>query len=410
MRVLHVTQGYAPAIGGTELLMQRVSEELVSRWRDDVTVFTTDCYNGDAFYSPALPSLPAGWSDVNGVRVRRFPVRRRISLALRGPQAVAYRLRLPFNERLRALAGGPIVPGLGDAIRSCPADIIAAASFPLLHMFDALAAARASQRPCVLIGCLHPQDDWGFQRPMIYEAIRAADAYIALTQYEADYVVSRGARAERVHAIGVGVDAARYEGVDADEAKWRLGFDRRPVVGFIGQLAQHKGLDTLLRAMPRVWRMEPDANLLIAGGRTLFASEVERIVSEWPEAFRRRTRLQLGFADDRKPWLFGALDVLACPSGFESFGITTLEAWAAGKPVIGARTGAVQTVIAEGVDGLLVGYQDDHALASAILDLLRDPVRAAAMGDAGRTKVHARYTWERVADQFRQVYAAVAGR
>jgi glycosyltransferase involved in cell wall biosynthesis len=408
MRILHVTQGYSPAIGGTELLVQRVSEQLVERWRDEVAVFTTDCYNGDAFYSPALPSLPAGWSDVNGVRVRRFPVRRRISRALRGPQAVAYRLRLPFNERLRALAGGPIIPGLGQAIQAYSADVIAAASFPLLHMFEALAAARASVRPCVLIGCLHPHDDWGFQRPMIYEAIRHADAYIALTQYEADYVVSRGARPERVHAIGVGVDATRYDGVPAEDAKWRLGFDRRPVVGFIGQLAKHKGLDTLLRAMPRVWRLEPDVNLLIAGGRTLFAEEVERIVNEWPEAFRRRTRVQLGFSDDRKPWLFGALDVLACPSGFESFGITTLEAWAAGKPVIGARSGAVETVIAEGVDGLLVEYRDDRALASAILDLLRHPVRAAAMGAAGRAKVLSRYTWERVADEFRRVYAAVA--
>jgi len=299
MRILHVTQGYAPAVGGTELLMQRVSEELVGRAHDAVTVFTTNCYNGDAFYSPALPSMPVGWSDVNGVRVQRFPVRRRVSQALRGPQAIAYKLGLPFNERMRALAGGPIVPGLRDAIRTEPADVVVAASFPLLHMFDAQAAARESGRPCVLVGCLHPLDQWGFERAMIYDAIRKADAYIALTSYEADYVISRGAPPDRVHAIGAGVDAERYAGISSEEAKWRLGFDRRPLVGFIGQLAAHKGLDTLLRAMPRVWRFEPDVNLLIAGGRTLFADEVERIVSEWPEPFRRRCRLQLGFPRTR---------------------------------------------------------------------------------------------------------------
>lgn len=407
MRILHVTQGYAPAIGGTELLMQRVSEELVGRAHDQVTVFTTNCHNGDAFYSPALPSLPVGWSEVNGVRVRRFPVRRRISQAMRGPQAVAYRLQLPFNDRLRALAGGPVVPGLRAAIRDEPADLIVGASFPLLHMFDALAAARASKRPCVLVGCLHPQDAWGFQRPMIYDAIRDADAYIALTSYEADYVVSRGARPDRVHAIGAGVDADRYGGVASDEAKWRLGFDRRPLVGFIGQLAQHKGLDTLLRAMPRVWGAEPDVNLLIAGGRTLFASEVERIVSEWPEPFRRRCRLHLGFREDQKPWLFGAIDMLACPSGYESFGITCIEAWAAGKPVIAARSGAVESVISEGVDGLLIDYQDEQALGTAILDLLRNAARARTMGAAGRAKVIERYTWQRVGEEFRRVYASV---
>jgi glycogen(starch) synthase len=408
MRILHVTQGYWPAIGGTELLMQRVSEQLVGRWRDDVTVFTTDCYNGDAFYTPGLPSMPVGWSELSDVRIRRFPVRRRISHALRGPQAWAYRLRLPFNERIRAWSAGPIVPGLREAIRSCPSDLVAAASFPLLHMFDSLAAARDTRRPCVLIGCLHPQDDWGFQRPMIYEAIRKADAYIALTDYEARYVVSRGARPERVHTAGAGVDVAPYRGIDAAEAKWRLGFDRRPVVGFIGQLAKHKGLDTLLRAMPRVWRFEPDVNLLIAGGRTLYAEEVERIISEWPEAFRRRCRLNLGFRDDQKPWLFGAVDMLACPSGYESFGITCIEAWAAGKPVIGARSGAVESVISEGTDGLLIDYQNEQELTSALLELLRHPARAVAMGAAGRAKVEERYTWERIGEVFRRVYESVA--
>jgi len=276
-------------------------------------------------------------------------------------------------------------------------------------MFDALAAARASRRPCVLIGCIHPDDRWGFDRPMIDKAIGQADAYIALTEYEADYVVSRGARRDRVFAIGVGVDAARYEGVTADEAKWRLGFDRRPVVGFIGQMAQHKGLDTLLKAMPQVWRISPDVNLLIAGGRTLFAGQVEQMVQGWPEAFRRRTRLDLDFPEERKPWLFGAIDVLACPSGYESFGITYLEAWAARRPVIGARAGAVPTVIAENEDGLLIDYKDDHALARAILELLGNPARASAMGEAGWAKVCARYTWDRIAARYLRVYEDVSG-
>lgn len=409
MRILHVTQGYFPAIGGTERLIQRVSEELVGGG-DEVTVYTTDCYNGDAFYTPSLPRMPTGQSDVNGVAVRRFAVRSRLSRSLRVPQAIAFKLRLPYNDRLRALSAGPIVPELRAAIRSASADVIAAASFPLLHMFDALAAARDSRRPCVLIGCLHPADVWGFQRPMIYQAIRAADAYVALTTFEADYVVSRGADRRRVHAIGVGVDAARYAGISTEDAKWRLGFDRAPTVGFVGQLAQHKGVDTLLRAMPIVWRSRPEVNLLIAGGRTLFAEEVERAVSEWPEPQRRRTVLNLGFREEQKPWLYNAIDVFASPSGYESFGISYLEAWAAGKPVIGARSGAVQSVITEGDDGLLIDYQDHQALASAILTLLSNSAGARQLGDAGRAKVRSRYTWQHIADRFREVYAATVRR
>jgi len=391
-------------MGGTELLIQRVSEELVHRFGDEVAVFTTDCLNGEAFFSPRLPHLNVGWEEIGGVRVRRFPVRRRISRALRGPQALAYRFGLPFNERLRAMSGGPIVSGLRQAITAWPGDIISAASFPLLHMFDALAGARATNRPCVLTGCLHPEDDWGFERSMIYRAIRDADAYIALTQFEADYVVSRGAAPGRVHPVGVGVDAEAYDGVTSEEAKWRLGFDKRPLVGFIGQVAGHKGADTLLRAMPRVWQVEPDVNLLVAGGRTLFTPVVERTLREWPAEFQRRSRLLVDFPGEKKPWLYGAIDVLAYPSGYESFGISYLEAWAAGKPVIGTRSGAIPTVISEGVDGLLIDYQDDQALSRAILDLVRHPERALEMGAAGRAKTLARYTWKRVAERFREIY------
>jgi glycosyltransferase involved in cell wall biosynthesis len=404
MRILHIVQGYAPAVGGTELLIQRVSEELVRRFGDDVTVFTTDCYNAEAFFRPDLPHLAAGWDEVNGVRVRRFPVRRRVSAMLRGPQAWAYRFGLPGNERLRALAAGPIVPGLQEAIAEWPADVVSAASFPLLHMFDARDAARASRRPLALTGCLHPHDAWGFDRAMIYQAIAGADAYVALTDFEADYVVARGASRERVHTAGVGVDPSPYQGVSQEEAKWRLGFDRRPLVGFVGQLAGHKGVDTLLSAMPLVWEEEADVNLMIAGSRTLFTPVIEQVIGEWPADFRRRTRLMVGFADDRKPALFNALDLLAYPSGYESFGISYVEAWACGKPVIGARSGAVPTVIAEGLDGLLVDYRDAKGLAQAILDLVRNPSLARQLGETGRAKALERYTWEKIAAVYHGVY------
>ena len=407
MRILHVTQGYVPAIGGTELLIQRVSEELVQRYGDEVAVFTTDCYNGEAFFTPGSPRLPTGWTEINGVRVQRFSVRSDISRALRLPQAIAHGLRLPGNDRIGAWAGGPIIPGLRGAIARQPAEIIAASSFPLLHMFDALEGAHASGRPCVLHGALHPEDVSGFERPMIYRAIRAADAYIANTSFEADFVIRRGAAPERVHTIGVGVDLQSYEGITTDEAKWRIGFDRLPVVGFIAQLARHKGLATLLDAMPRVWQIEPEVNLLIAGGRTSFAGAVEQTIGGWPERYRRRVRYVPDFPNERKPWLFSAIDLLAYPSVYESFGIAYLEAWAAGKPVIGLRSGAVPAVIDDGVDGLLLDRQDDSMLADGILSLLQDRARARAMGEAGRAKVRARYTWPAIADRFRQVYSRV---
>jgi glycosyltransferase involved in cell wall biosynthesis len=153
-----------------------------------------------------------------------------------------------------------------------------------------------------------------------------------------------------------------------------------------------------------VWAAEPDVNLLIAGGRTLFSSEVERTIAGWAVDHQRRTKVLMNFPAEKKPWLFGAVDVFAYPSGYESFGIAFLEAWVAGKPVIGCRIGAIPAVIDEGVDGLLVNYHDAYALEDAIVSLVREPERAAALGAAGHAKVLARYTWPAIAREFRRVY------
>ena len=130
------------------MVFQRISEELVSGYGDEVTVFTTNCYNVEGFFNPAVKHFPDGWQEINGVKVRRFPVSSKLSRALWKPQQLAYLYNLPGNQYLRAWAHGPIVPGLGKAIRQHPADVIVASSFPLLHMYTALRRHSATHRGC----------------------------------------------------------------------------------------------------------------------------------------------------------------------------------------------------------------------------------------------------------------------
>jgi glycosyltransferase involved in cell wall biosynthesis len=404
VKILHVVQGYSPAIGGTEWLIQRVSEELVQRYGDDVTVFTTNCYNGAGIVNPRLPTMPAGFEEINGVHIRRFPVMSWVSQSLKIPQWFAYRLNLPYEQKLRTWHQGPIVPGLKKAIRESDAELVAASSFPLVHMYDAMDAAKATGRPCVLHGGIHPQDSWGFQRPMIYQAVARADEYIANTEYEANYVIKRGADPDRVTAIGVGVNPEPFMCTSPDTAKVQLGLTGGPVVGFIGQFSWHKGVNTLVEAMNIVWSIFPTAILLLAGSRTPYASKIEAMINQLPEERRSRVKLNYNFQESEKPLLFASTDVFAYPSGFESFGIAFIEAWAAGKPVIGCRRGAIPWVVNAGKDGILVSFGDEALLAEAIIHLLQNPGWAQAMGEAGRMKVIEKYTWKVVADRFREVY------
>ena len=130
-----------------------------------------------------------------------------------------------------------------------------------------------------------------------------------------------------------------------------------PLIGFVGQLGGHKGVDDLVASMRLVWKHEPDAFLLDRRRATPFLPTIEKAVRLLPAARRSRVRFLLDFDQARKRDVLAALDVFASPSGYESFGLTFVEAWAAGLPVVGCRSGAIPTVVEHGSDGLLVGYK-----------------------------------------------------
>ncbi len=409
MDILHVVHGYYPALGGSERLIQRVSEDLHHAFEDRVTVFTADGYNNELFADPSQPRLPATSSELNGVTIRRFAVFNRLGKPLYHLQKLAYQLGLPGNQSLRTLYNGPIMPGLRRAIETAEHDIVAAAAFPLLHMFTTLKACQRSQKPLVFIGALHPMNAYNYQRPMIYQAISQANAYIALSSYERDYLIQEwGIRPQKITVIGAGVDAEQY--IQADAAKFRQehGLEDQPLVAFIGQQGPNKGVDTLILAMKQVWRSIPEARLLIAGSKTHFTQQLQLLVtSELSPVEQSRIIYKHNFAEAEKPLLFAACDLFAYPSRYESFGIAFVEAWAAGKPVIGCRTGAVPAVIDENKDGLLVPVDDPQALAQALLRLLKDPQLRRQMGQAGQEKVLCHYTWDIVTARWRQVYEQV---
>lgn len=408
LRILHVVQGYTPAIGGTELLIQKMSEKLVARHGDEVTVLTTTAArNCNVFVNPFHPQLPAGTECIHGVQVRRFRVFNLLGPALFYLQRVYRALKLPRDDYARALYLGPIVPRMSHAIASVPADVVGAASFPLLHMHYAMAARRRSGTPTVLIGCMHPGEPWAFDQQIIYDAIREADAYVALTSYERDYLLGRGIDGGKITVIGVGVEPAEFAQADGRRIRSKYGWGDDPVVAFIGQQVAHKGVDTLVFAMPAVWRAYPKARLLIAGSRTRFAKVVRWRVSQLPPEQQQRVTIIDDFPEADKPDLFDSCDVFAYPSGYESFGIAYLEAWICRKPVIGCRAGAVPTVIADGIDGLLVPYRDSDALARAIRALLSNASLRQEMGERGRQKALQRYTWDIVSDRFRDLYRRI---
>jgi glycosyltransferase involved in cell wall biosynthesis len=221
-------------------------------------------------------------------------------------------------------------------------------------------------------------------------------------------LIKNGADPERVHTIGLGVDMKQFEGADGSAIRAKYGICDAPVVGFIGRQARYKGPDTLIKAMTSVWDRYPDAHLIIAGARTSFSVELDALIAAMPSDRRARVTVENNFADEDKPHWFAACDIVVSVSSEESFGLVFVEAWATGRPVIGGRIGAVECVIRDGEDGLLVPCGDPAKLATAIESLLADRPLRERMGRAGRAKVVSDHTWPIVVDRVRQLYERVA--
>ena len=100
-------------------------------------------------------------------------------------------------------------------------------------------------------------------------------------------------------------------------------------------------------------------------------------------------------------------------SRIEGFGLTMLEAMAAGDAVVAARAGAAEMIITDGADGVLTPVDDVEALVAALEPLMREPQRIEPMGARARARVVSAFSRDREADEisavYRQVWAARKG-
>ena len=247
-------------------------------------------------------------------------------------------------------------------------------------------------------------------------AIEAADAVIA---------VSRGMRADvltaypnvdpdRVHVVHNGIDTELFSPQPRQDVLDRLGVDPgRPIVVFVGRITRQKGLPHLLRAADR---LPADAQLVLCASspdEPGIAAEVSSAIADL-----QSTRSGVIWADEQLPRpdliaLLSHATVFVCPSVYEPLGIVNLEAMACGAAVVASDVGGIPEVVADSETGLLVPYDanDEQAfeqsLAEAITQLVSDPARAKAMGEAGRRRAVADFSWDQIARQTVEIYQAV---
>ncbi|MER7567405.1 glycosyltransferase [Streptomyces sp. NPDC097941] len=234
---------------------------------------------------------------------------------------------------------------------------------------------------------------------------RECGGIIATCEDEVRELVAMGLPRRRIHVVPCGVDPVQFAPVTAAR---RAPAARRRLLT-VGRLVPRKGFDRAIRALADV----PDAELLVAGGpepALLFAEpETERLCAIAEECgVADRVTLLGGVSRTRMPALMSGADLVLSVPRYEPFGIVPVEAMACSTPVVATAVGGQLDTVADGVTGVLVPPDDDHDLGATVRELLDDPRRLSRYGAAGRRRVLARFTWDRVADGVTRVYSAVS--
>jgi phosphatidyl-myo-inositol dimannoside synthase len=367
MKVLVVTNDFPPKVGGVNYYVAHLARRLPE---GEATVFAS-AWPGSERFDAAFPQHVVRWSSHS-----MYPT-------------------------------PAVLDRIVDLVRAERADIVLfGAAAPL-----ALLGPSIRRRTGIPYAAFtHGVEIWAAQVPLTRGLLRRVAGEAALLTCVSQWTIDRlrdvvGHRPP-IELLPPGIDAALFNpGVSDAEVRDRHGFGDDAVIGCVSRLTLRKGQDVIIRAMPgilaefpRTWflvvgdgpdrgRLERLARRLAVDDRLVFAGEV---------------------AYEQLPAHFRAGDVFAMPCRsrkwgleVEALGAVFYQAAAVGRPCVGGDSGGAPEAVRHQESGLVVDGNHPELVGRAILSLLREPDRAAAMGARGAAWVHHELTWDAMAGRLR---------
>lgn len=399
LRLLFLTQTYPRFAGDISGPFIRDLALGLARGGDRVTVL-----------APHAEGLQEAWSeDGGGVEVRTF------RYAPERLEVLGYGRTLESDERVRGAAAA-MTPLYGIGLWRAVRRLLARERFDLVHAHwivpnGVVAAAAVGETP-LAIG-LHGSDvflaEKAGARSLARRALARSRLLTGCSPELVDRVRALGFPTERSRVIPYGVDVETFAPDPSRRHLWRekLGVpEGAPLLLGVGRMATKKGFQVLLEALPDLLAARPDAHAVLAGAGDLW-DRFSALAAQWPG----RLHLPGRVLRDTLPDLFQAADLFVLPAVHDAQGNVDglpnviLEAMASGLPVVASGISGIPLAVEHGRTGLLVPEKDPEKLLAALLELLGDPGRARAMGEAGRRKAEAELTWDAVAARYREGYA-----
>ena len=220
---------------------------------------------------------------------------------------------------------------------------------------------------------------------------------------------------QRLRVVHLGTDPTSFRpGIDPRAVRDRFAL---PDAGTrwlvtVARLQRHKGMDTVIAALPAILARAPDVRYAVAGAGP-DRERLEKLTHRLGLA--DRVRFLGGVTDQDLPALYNLASVYVGASrrserlGVEGFGISLVEASACGLPVVAGNSGGIPDAVQDGETGFLVPPEDPAALADAICRLLGDATLATRLGGNGRRAVETHFNWDRVVRDLREIESRVVG-
>ena len=422
--ILYLPTRYFPSISGAEFYFQRMAELLTTKYNYSIEIYTSNAIDFKALRNSSGKILTPDnkyFYEVNRLKVNRFPVNYNISnkeilkILKVIPSYNALNLHDDVLEKI--IRNGPYLGDLLDYLlkkQDLNYDLIHTTYFPYFNCVISLIIGTLLKKPTICTPFFH------FSNPRytdlkVIDLLKKFDLLIVCTNVEKEFLVQKcKIQPGQIKVIPMGVDYTKFQNFNKNTLS-NLSFKEKffnknekkyKLILFCGYKNYEKGALSILKSIPYILKKIKKVYFAFIGPSTVaFNRELSKIKKlEKVKIINFSPENLTGYFDKKKLAAFKEADIYLMPSRSDAFGISFLEAWSMGKPVIGARIGATPEVIRENIDGLLVEFDNPKDIAQKVIFLLKNNKLRKIYGSAGQLKVSQKYTWDIVAKETHYTY------